>query len=171
MADPRDVLNDLDIIRAETLRRLAPLFQAQLDWRPPPTPDNSGAWSLGEIFMHIAGDELYLRELIARPLLEGYSPPASIGFVPPPPPAGVSKDAIAFWFARARAGTTELLQSWPTHADLATRHDGGLVALFGGPPQNTLEWLAGFGGHEASHHGQIDALLAQWLELAEAEKR
>jgi len=29
------------------------------------------AWSLGEVFMHIAIDENYLRDNIARPLLEG----------------------------------------------------------------------------------------------------
>ena len=35
--------------------------------------------------MHLAIDEFYLRELIARPLLEGVKPPEGITFLPPPP--------------------------------------------------------------------------------------
>lgn len=108
--------------------------------------------------MHIASDEIYLRELIARPLLEGMVPPVGVGFVPPPPAAGLPKDVIAFWFQRARAGTRRLLMEWPVDADLTARHDGGLVAVFGGSPMNALEWLEAYGGHEAFHHSQIDAV-------------
>ncbi len=158
MPDPRAILSELDAVRAETLRRLSSTTQDQLDARPDPTPHNSGAWSLGEIFMHIAGDEIYLRELIARPLLEGVLPPDGVGFVPPPPAAGLPKDVIAFWFQRARAGTRRLLLEWPADADLNARHDGGLVAVFGGAPMNAIEWLEAYGGHEAFHHKQIDAV-------------
>lgn len=158
MQDPRVILSELDAVRAETLRRLESLTQAQLDARPEPTLRNSGAWSLGELFMHIAGDEIYLRELIARPLLEGVLPPEGVGFVPPPPAAGLPKAAIAFWFERARAGTRRLLLEWPANANLNARHDGGLVAVFGGAPMNALEWLEAYAGHEAFHHNQIDAV-------------
>ena len=109
MQDPRAILSELDAVRAETLQRLESATQAQLDVRPAPTPHNSGAWSLGEFFMHIAGDEIYLRELIARPLLEGVLPPEGVGFVPPPPAAGLPKDVIAFWFQRARAESEQAL--------------------------------------------------------------
>ena len=50
MKKPFDILNELDSIRAETLKRLAPLSQAQLDWRPS-FDDGEDAWSLGEIFI------------------------------------------------------------------------------------------------------------------------
>ncbi len=159
MSTPEAILGELEAVRAETLRRLAPLTQAQLAQRPPATPENSGAWSLGEIFVHIASDEIYLRELIARPLLEGVQPPEGVGFRPPPPVAGLTKDVIEFWFERARSVTRRLLREWPAEADGTTRHDGGLVALFGGSSLNALEWLESFGGHEAFHHRQIDAVM------------
>ena len=168
MQDPRAILSELEAVRAETLLRLETATQAQLDARPTPTPHNSGAWSLGEIFMHIAGDEIYLRELIARPLLEGVLPPEGVGFVPPPPAAGLSKDVIAFWFKRARAETRRLLLAWPVDADLTARHDGGLVAVFGRAPMNALEWLESYGDHEAFHHRQIDAV-RQDLSSLEAQ--
>ena len=158
MQDPRAILSELDAVRAETLQRLESATQAQLDVRPAPTPHNSGAWSLGEFFMHIASDEIYLRELIARPLLEGVLPPEGVSFVPPPPAAGLPKAVIEFWFRRARAVTRRLLLEWPADADLNARHDGGLVVVFGGEPMNALEWLEAYGGHEAFHHRQIDAV-------------
>ena len=169
MQDPRAILSELDAVRAEALQRLESATRAQLDARPAPTPHNSGAWSLGELFMHIAGDEIYLRELIARPLLEGVLPPEGVGFVPPPPAAGLPKDVIAFWFQRARAETRRLLLTWPADADLNARHDGGLVAVFGGAPMNALEWLESYGGHEAFHHRQIDAV-RQDLSSLEAHR-
>ena len=55
--------------------------------------------------MHLAIDEVYLRDLIARPLLEGVAPPEDLSFYPPPPPHGMSKQVIKFWFQRARADT------------------------------------------------------------------
>jgi hypothetical protein len=161
MLTPHTVLQQLEAIRAETLRRFEALTQADLDWRPPLTPENSGGWSLGEMFLHIALDEHYLREQIARPLLEGVSPPASIQFIPPPPAHGLAKDGIRFWFERARVLTRRLLTEWPAGANLELRHDGGLVEVFGGPPLNGLEWLESYGGHEAFHHRQIDAVIAQ----------
>jgi hypothetical protein len=93
MIPTRAILDNLDHIRAETLKRLDGLTQTQLDWRPP-----DGEWSLGEIFMHLAIDEHYLREQIARPLLEGVKPPEAVRFVPPPPPSGARKEVILFWF-------------------------------------------------------------------------
>ena len=39
MTDSLEILNKLDHIRAETLKRLEPLTQEQLDWRPPSKSD------------------------------------------------------------------------------------------------------------------------------------
>lgn len=152
MSDPLDLLDRLDRIRAESLARFETLTQEQLDWRPP-LQEAEQAWSLGEVFMHLAVDEHYLREQIARPLLEGVSPPEAIRFLPPPPPYGLKKDAIRFWFERARAMTRRLLENWPENARLDLKHDGGLE------PMNALEWLAAYGGHESFHHRPIDALI------------
>jgi hypothetical protein len=93
--DPHTVLRRLEEIRAETLRRLDRLTQEQLDARPPQA-DGENAWSLGEVFMHLAIDEIYLREMIARPLLEGVKPPDSVTFLPPPPPYGTEQDVIRY---------------------------------------------------------------------------
>jgi len=155
---PQDVLAQLEAIRAETLRRFEPLSQQHLEWRPGTVrPDNGeDEWSLGEVFMHLAIDEHYLREQIARPLLEGVKPPEGVLFLPPPPPRRMPKDVIAFWFARARSMTRRLLENWPMEANLELKHEGGLE------PMNALEWLAGYGGHEAFHHRQLDALLDQY---------
>jgi hypothetical protein len=155
MIDPQVVLSKLEEIRAETLRRLDDLAQEQLDWRPSSGPDGEGVWSLGEVFMHLAIDEFYLRELIARPLLEGVKPPDGVRFLPPPPPYGTPKDVIRFWFARARLQTRRLFDDWPADAHLDLTHEGGLEAM------NGLEWFAGYGGHEAFHHRQIERLIAQ----------
>ena len=126
------LLDNLDHIRAETLKRLDGLTQTQLDWRPP-----DGEWSLGEIFMHLAIDEHYLRENIARPLLEGVKPPEAVRFVPPPPPAGAKKEVILFWFDRARLMTRRLIEAWPADANLELRHAGGLEEM------NGAEWFEG----------------------------
>jgi hypothetical protein len=144
----------LEQVRAETLQRLDNLTQDELDWRPP-VADGEEEWSLGEVFMHLAIDELYLRELIARPLLEGIQPPEGVRFLPPPPPYGMPKDAIRYWFECARAGTRHFFENWPPEANLEVKHEGGLEAM------NGLEWFAGYGGHEAFHHQQIDGLIAQ----------
>ena len=154
MKDPQAVLSKLENIRAETLQRLNGLTQEQLDWRPPQV-DGKEAWSLGEVFMHLAIDELYLRELIARPLLEGIKPPDGVRFLPPPPPYGTPKEVIQFWFERARLQTCRFFDHWPPDANLNVKHEGGLEAM------NGLEWFAGYGGHEAFHHQQIDQLIAQ----------
>ncbi len=153
MTDPLDILNALDHIRAETLRRLDGLTQEQLDWRPP-AAEGEEAWSLGEVFMHLAIDEHYLREQIARPLLEGSKPPEGITFLPPLPPRGATKDVIQFWFSRARLATRHYLENLPQKINLELKHIGSLE------PMNGLEWFEGYGGHEAFHHLQIDALIA-----------
>ena len=122
MKNPQAVLQQLGEIRAGTLRRLDGLTQKHLDARPP-QGDSEHAWSLGEVFMHLAIDEFYLRELIARPLLEGVKPPDGVRFLPPPPPYGTEKDVIQFWFERARArGNTT---AWLSFSDVppAVRED------------------------------------------------
>jgi hypothetical protein len=159
MAEPRAVLRRLEEIRAESLQRLAGLTQEQLDWRPV-SAEEEEPWSLGEVFMHLAIDELYLRELIACPLLEGVKPPDGVRFLPPPPPHGVPKDVILFWFERARLQTRRFFENWPADADLNVTHEGGLEAM------NGLQWFEGYGGHEAFHHQQIDAMLAQQIKAA-----
>ncbi len=154
MKEPQMVLKRLEEVRAETLRRLESLTQDQLDWHPPQV-DGEEDWSLGEVLMHLALDEIYLRELIARPLLEGIQPPEGVRFLPPPPPYGMSKDVIRFWFERARLETQRFFNNWPSDANLNVMHEGGLEAM------NGLEWFTGYGGHEAFHHQQIDRLIAQ----------
>lgn len=155
MTDPLDILNKLDQIRAETLRRLEPLTQEQLDWKPPQEEAGEQAWSLGEIFLHLALDEHYLREQIARPLLEGVKPPEGIFFIPPPPSYGMKKEALQFWFERTRLLTRRCLENLPVDVHLELRHEGGLQLM------NGLEWFQGYGGHEAFHHKQIDAVIGQ----------
>ena len=159
MKDPQTVLNELTEIRARTLQRLENLTQEQLDWRPPQT-DAKQAWSLGEILMHLAIDEFYLRELIARPLLEGVKPPEGVRFLPPPPPHGTPKEVIQFWFERARLQTRRFFEAWPSDANLDLAHEGGLREM------NGLELFEGYGGHETLHHQQIDLLIAQLAQLA-----
>jgi len=161
--DPRSILAKLEDIRAETLRRLNDLSQEELDWRPGTKRADNGEdeWSLGEIFMHIAIDEHHLRENIARPLLEGVKPPESIEFLPPPPPHGLPKDAILFWFERTRWLTRRLVEHWPVNANLELRHHGGFEEAMNG-----AEWLQGYGGHEAFHHRQIDAVMRLYKQRA-----
>ncbi|MFN2175675.1 MAG: DinB family protein [Anaerolineales bacterium] len=155
MDEKSSVLNKLIEARSITLQLLQPLSQDELDLRPPGSLV-SGEWSLGEVFMHIALDEIYLRELIARPLLEGVKPPEGITFLPPPPPIGVNKDVILFWFERARSGTIFLFENWPEDANLKLTHKGGFDE-----GMNGLEWLAGYASHEAFHHRQIQDLIDQ----------
>jgi hypothetical protein len=157
MNDPQAVLKQLDDIRNKTLDYLDVLKQKQLDWRPPQTGGEE-EWSLGEIFMHLAIDEIYLRELIARPLLEGEKPPEGIRFLPPPPPYRTPKDVIKFWFRRARMQTRGYFENWPADANLDLKHEGGLQEM------NGLEWFAGYGGHEAFHHQQIETVIEQMGE-------
>ncbi|HZY42583.1 MAG TPA: hypothetical protein VFF59_11360, partial [Anaerolineae bacterium] len=72
----------------------------------------------------------------------------------------LAKDAIAFWFDRARTLTRRLLENFPADANLDLRHAGGFD-----DHSNGLEWLIGYSGHEAFHHRQIDALLEQYRLL------
>ncbi len=152
---PTEILQFMDSVRAETLKRFNGLTQVQLDWKLP-KGGGEEAWSLGEVFMHLAIDEHYLREHISRPLLEGVKPPEGITFLPPPPPYGASREVIAFWFDRARLMTRRLIESWPTDANLELRHHGGFDEA-----SNGAEWLMGYAGHEKFHHKQIDALITQ----------
>ncbi|HAX69200.1 MAG TPA: hypothetical protein DCY14_06320 [Anaerolineae bacterium] len=150
--DTINVIQELDKVRTVTYQRLAGLTQIQLDARP----GQEEAWSLGEIFMHIAIDEIYLREMISRPLREGILPPVGITFLPPPPPYGVDKQTIRFWLERSRSQTLVYIQDWPLQWDSDLRHAGNLE------PMNALEWLLGYAGHEASHHRQIDDLVKRF---------
>jgi hypothetical protein len=152
MKDPQTVLRKLEEIRIETLQRLENLTQEQLNVRPPQVGDKE-EWSLGEVFMHLAIDEFYLRELIARPLLEGIKPPDALRFLPPPPPYGTAKEVIIFWFERARLQTRRFFEKWPEDANTDLTHEGGLSAM------NGLEWFEGYAGHEAHHHQQLDRLI------------
>ncbi len=154
---PQDVLNKMDAVRTKTLSYLKGLSQEQMDWHPSDGEDE-GVWSLGEVFMHLAIDEIYLREMIARPLLEGVKPPNGITFLPPPPPYGTPKDVIEFWFQRARMGTKGFFENWPNKVNLELVHEGGLQEM------NGLEWFEGYAGHEAFHHRQIEALISQMNE-------
>ena len=155
MKSPDEVLQKMDDVRAKTLNYLEDLSQEQLDRRPPLGKAGENVWSLGEVFMHLAIDEFYLRELIAKPLLEGVKPPDGIIFLPPPPPFGTPRETIQFWFQRARLETRRYFESWPKDADLELTHEGGLQAM------NGLEWFEGYAGHEAFHHQQIEDLIAQ----------
>lgn len=154
--DEREMVwQKLQEVRGETLRQLSALSQGQLDRRPPPGEEGEQAWSLGEIFMHLSIDEMYVRELIARPLLEGVKPPDGVRFLPPPPPYGWSKDVITYWFNRARLMTERLFETWPDEANLTLQHEGGLQAM------NGLQWFRGYASHEELHQRQIDEMLAQ----------
>jgi hypothetical protein len=152
MKDPQMVLKKLEEVRVETLRRLDNLTQEQLDTRPPQENDKE-EWSPGEVFMHLAIDEFYLRELIAKPLLEGVKPPDGVTFLPPPPPFGTPKKVIQYWFDRARLATRRYFEKWPDNANLEVTHKGGLREM------NGLEWFEGYAGHEAFHHQQLDRLI------------
>ena len=156
VTDPAATLAHLDAVRAETLRRLAAVTQAELDWVPAVRPEaGEAAWSLGAIFMHLAIDQHYLRELICRPLIEGVAPPEAVSFLPPPPPYGTPQAVIRFWLERARLQTRRLLEAWPPDANETLTHSGGLEPMTGG------QWLLAYAGHEAFHHQQLDALLAE----------
>ncbi len=149
----QEVWDELEHVRRATLQRFEPLSQAQLDRRPPAASEGAEqGWSMGEVFMHIAIDEIYLRELLSRPLREGVVPPETIRFLPPPPPHELPKSAIRFWLERARLGTKHYLEEWPKDADERTEFAGGLG------PMTSIGWLAGYAAHEVFHHRQIDAL-------------
>ncbi len=154
MSNPQIVFAQLVEVRTQTLKYLDGLTQEQLDWKPSYDTDES-EWSLGEVFMHLAIDEVYLRELIAVPLLEGVKPPEMVGFLPPPPPYKQTKEVINYWFERARLQTRRYFETWPADPNLDVLHEGGLRVM------NGLEWLEGYGGHEAFHHQQIEHLIAQ----------
>jgi len=51
---------------------LSEFSQEQLNWKPENGKDED-AWSLGEVFMHLAIDEIYLREMNGLEWFEGYA--------------------------------------------------------------------------------------------------
>ena len=156
MEETKSILRKLEEVRADTLHLLEDLTQTQLDARPPQSRDEE-TWSLGEVFMHLAIDEIYLRELIARPLLDGIKPPDDVSFFPPPPPYGIHKDVIFFWLDRSREETRRLLDNLTEDANLDITHEGGFEAM------NGLQWIEAYAGHEAFHHQQINDLIAQMI--------
>jgi len=153
MTTPSEVLAKMETIRSKTMAYLDNLDQRQLDWQPDPENSDEEAWSLGEVFMHLAIDEIYLREMIALPLLEGIKPADGITFLPPPPPYGTPKATIQFWFQRARLRTQRYFANWPQNPNLEMTHEGGLQEM------NGLKWFEGYAGHEAFHHQQIETLI------------
>jgi hypothetical protein len=149
--DPAARLQALDTIRAATLRRLDSRSQAQLDWRP---PDGTGeaAWSLGEVFMHLATDEYYLGDQLGRLWLEGVQPPD--GERPlPAPPSGVPAADIRQLFTDTRTRTRNLIETWQTTPSLAHNPNAGAGHWAG--------WLTAYGEHEVSHQRQMDTLIAR----------
>jgi len=157
MEETKSIFRKLEEVRADTLHLLEDLTQAQLDARPPQSKDEE-AWTLGEVFMHLAIDEIYLRELIARPLLDGIKPPDDVSFFPPPPPYGIHKDVIFFWLDRSRVETLRLLDNLKEDANLVITHEGGFEAM------NGLQWIEAYAGHEAYHHQQINNLIVQMIK-------
>jgi hypothetical protein len=158
-ADPEAILQQLDAIRAATLQRLDGLTQEQLDWRPLGAMGDA-AWSLGEVFMHLAIDEYYLGEQLGRLWLEGGRAgerPQSL----PPPPYGIPADELRGLFADTRTRTRNLIAHWPVHPDLPAPPGSGPARMPG------REWLVAYGEHEVSHWRQIDSLLAQWPSASE----
>lgn len=153
MKEPKEVFKKLEEVRAQTLEILESMTQEALDAKPA-AAEGEEEWSLGEVFMHLAIDEIYLRELIAIPLLEGVKPPEGVKFLPPPPPYGTPKDVIEYWFARARLQTQRYFEQWSADVELGLVHHGGLGEM------NGLEWFEGYGGHEAFHHKQINDLIS-----------
>jgi hypothetical protein len=156
MPEPAEILAHLDAVRAETLKRLDSMTQDQLDWLPAPADDRypeDEAWSVGEILARLAIGEHFVREHIARPLLEGVSPPPAVSATPPLAPYGAARDVIVFWLERARLVTRRMLQELPTHANLGLQHAGDLH------PMNGMEWLGYLAERESDQLGQIDALL------------
>jgi len=151
-ADPATLLQELDTRRAETLGRLAGLTQAQLDWRPP-TGEGEAAWSLGEVFMHLAIDEYYLGDQLGRFWLEGTPPPEGERALPPPP-YGIPAGEIRQLFVDTRTRTRNLIETWQTTPNLARRPDGGAAG-------NWTDWLGAYSAHEVFHQRQMDTLIAQ----------
>lgn len=154
METPEEVWQKLEAVREGTLQRLASFSQEELDRRPA-AEEGEEAWSPGEIFMHLAIDEVYVREMIARPLLEGVKPAEGVRFLPPPPPYGMAKEVIKFWFERARLSTRRLFEAWPESPEMQLEHEGGLR------PMNGLQWLYAYTGHEELHQRQIDEMEKQ----------
>ena len=79
----------------------------------------------------------------------------TILFLPPPPSYAMPKDAIRFWFERARLLTRRLIDD-SAHWQLELRHYGGFDEA-----SNGAEWLMGYAGHEKFHHKQIDTMVVR----------
>jgi hypothetical protein len=81
--------NDMESVRAQLLKEVEGLSQAQADWRP-----SEGEWSVGEILHHLTLAEVGTGKLTSKLLRDARPPlppfPADLeGFAPvPPPPPG-----------------------------------------------------------------------------------
>ncbi|MGH7372647.1 MAG: DinB family protein [Candidatus Rokuibacteriota bacterium] len=84
--------NDMENVRAQLLKEVEELSQAQADWRPA-----DEEWSVGEILHHLTLAEVGTGKLTSKLLKEAPQPmppfPAGLtGFAPlPPPPPGPAK--------------------------------------------------------------------------------
>jgi hypothetical protein len=79
------IARELDAVRAEVLREVETLTQAQADWRP-----SADDWSVGEILHHLTLAEINTGKLTSKLLKEpgavaGSYPPELAGFAPVPP--------------------------------------------------------------------------------------
>jgi hypothetical protein len=95
MALPAPVValwSDMESVRAQLLKEVEGLDQAQSDWRPAPEE-----WSVGEILHHLTLAEVGTGKLTSKLLKDAPQPvprfPADLsGFTPlPPPPAGPAR--------------------------------------------------------------------------------
>ena len=86
------IWNDLESVRAQTLKETEALSQAQADWQPA-----DGEWSIGEILHHVMLAEVGTSKLTSKLLRDARPPlppfPAALrGFTPlPAPPPGPAK--------------------------------------------------------------------------------
>jgi hypothetical protein len=79
------IAHELDTVRAEVLREVEPLTQAQADWRP-----SADDWSVGEILHHLTLAEVNTGKLTSKLLKEpgataGSYPSDLAAFAPVPP--------------------------------------------------------------------------------------
>lgn len=85
------IWNDLESVRAQTLKETEALSQTQADWQPA-----DGEWSIGEILHHVMLAEVGTSKLTSKLLRDARPPlppfPGDLrAFTPLPPPPGPAK--------------------------------------------------------------------------------
>lgn len=85
------IWNDLESVRAQTLKETEALSQTQADWQPA-----DGEWSIGEILHHVMLAEVGTSKLTSKLLRDARPPLPSFpgdlrAFTPLPPPPGPAK--------------------------------------------------------------------------------